>query len=172
MQIYIRIPGHDSSSCLTGCPVYSLARTTTTTNLPCLSLSLSLFPVITIRDHKWNLSPLFPRNNGTITVRHKRGEGDTAPMLSSTWTYICIFSAWGQVFFDSHPRAPLYPSPREEERKGEIHWQRSCDRIPVHPVSRAGTIRPATRTREASFCLGWEIKPRETDSRKDGYNGL
>lgn len=56
MQIYIRIPGHDSSSCLTGLP--GLLTCTNLDDQPSFSRWLSpllpLFPlpVITIRDHK------------------------------------------------------------------------------------------------------------------------
>ena len=112
------------------CLVYSLARTLTI-NFLSLSLSLFLFPfsIITIRDHKRNLSPLFPRNNGTITMKHKRGL-----LCVSTWTYICIFL--GDNNFPSIPfHVPRYPSSFDHAKEAKLGCQRSCDRIPVHPVS-------------------------------------
>lgn len=74
----------------------------------------------------------------------------------STWTYICIFSG---ANFPSIPfHVPRYPSSFDRAREAKLGRQRSCDRIPVRPVSRTGTIRPATGTREVSFCLA-KIRP-------------
>lgn len=62
----------------------------------------------------------------------------------------------GQLSFDSL-HVPRYPSSFDRGRS-KFSCHRSCDRIPVPPVSRTGTIRPATGTREVFFCLA-KIKP-------------
>lgn len=77
--------------------------------------SLSLPPVITIRDHKWNLSPLFPRNNGTITVRHKRGGHAACAIL---YVDIHMHLLPGAKFSSIPIHVPRYILPREE-RRGE-----------------------------------------------------
>lgn len=83
-------------------------------------------------------------------MRHKRGGHAACAIL---YVDIHMHLLPGAKFSSIPIHVPRYPSTGGEERR-EIHWQRSCDRIPVHPVSRAGTIRPAIRTREVSFCLG------------------
>ena len=126
-----------------------------------LSLSLSLsppfqsLPYVTINE---TCLLYFPGNNGTITMKHKRGL-----LCVSTWTYICIFL--GDNNFPSIPfHVPRYPSflpsflSFDHAKEAKLGCQRSCDRIPVHPVSRTGTICPAAGTREVSFCLA-EIRP-------------
>lgn len=112
MQIYIRIPGHDSSSCLTGCPVYSLARTTNLLFLLLLSLSPQSLPYVTINETCLLYSP--------VTMEQSRWGtkgGDTLPVLSSTWTYICIFCL-GPSFLRFPSTCPVisFPGRRGEER--------------------------------------------------------
>lgn len=132
MQIYMRIPARDFSSCLTARFTHHLRPESEDLWEPRHSLFLLLRGIITIRDHKWNLSRLSSITIGQ-SLRARRKGVIRRPIRAHTYApsrgsrqlssnSLCVPPL---SFFLSRTSSPL-PF-REVSRR----CQRSCDRIPV-----------------------------------------
>lgn len=128
MQIHMRIPARDSSSCLTARFTHLRPEPEDLWE-PCHSLFFLLRRVITIRDHKWNLSRLFRVTIGQ-SLRARRKGVIRCPMRAHTYA-----PSRGSRQLSSNslcvPPLSFFPLRTLPFREVSRRCQRSCGRIPV-----------------------------------------